>query len=215
MSRLQSALKKKGATAKQSEPKATKSKTHEEVVAKNGKVDKAITNFHKANEAEANALIMKEEAIKTITDFGISRMHERKNTQNITMNGSQGDVYIALKDQYTLKVNADSSKCDELEEFLTGHDVDPSTIVKYEEKASFNIGKMTDKEVDKLSTLLAKAFGQERMDEILAFKTVPVIKGLVDILPAICDTKEDWGKVASLAKQHRPTINVPSKKGKK
>ena len=212
MSRLQSALAKKGTKAKQTEPKSKKSKTREEILAKNGKVDKAVSAFHEANALEANALILKEEAIKTITDFGLTKMHEHKSTQNITMLGSQGDVYICLKDQYTLKVNKDTGKCDELEDFLTEHDVAPDTIVKYEEKASFNIGKMTDKEVEKLSDLLAKTFGQERMDEILAFKTVPVIKGLVDILPAICDSKEDWAKVAKLSSQHRPTINVPSKK---
>ena len=61
---LQSALKKRGAKANQTEAKAKKSKTHEEVVAKNSKVDKAISAFHEANSLEANAKTMKEEAIK-------------------------------------------------------------------------------------------------------------------------------------------------------
>ena len=212
---LQKALKKKGAAAKQAEPKTTKTKTHEEVVAGNTAINKAITGYHKATQAVVNAEAMLNEAKKTIIDYGMTRMFERQNTQNITLNGKEGDVYIALKDQYTLKVNPETEKCDELEEFLASKNIDPSTVVSYEEKATFNIKKMSEKEVEKLSDLLADTFGQERMNEILSFKTEPVIKGLVDLFPVLCKTREEWTQLSSLAKQHTPTVNIPSKKGSK
>lgn len=215
MSVLKKALAKKGKVAKATAPAKTKTKTFEEIVAGNSAINKAITAYHKATKAEANATAMKEEAIKTISEYAVTRMFERQNTQNITLTGKEGDVYIALKDQYTLKVNPKTDTCDELEAFLKEKGIDPDTIVGYDEKASLDIKKMSEKEVDKLVNMLDKTFGQERMDEIFSVKTSPTIKGLVDIFPSICDSREDWTKLSSMTKQHRPTVNIPSKKGKK
>jgi hypothetical protein len=215
MSRLKKALAEKDLKGKQVTPKTTKAKTHEEVVAGNTTVNKAITAYHKATTLEVNALAMKSEAVKVISEYGVTRMFERQNTQNITLLGKEGDVYVCLKDQYTVKVNEETEKCDELEAFLEEKGVAPDSVVTYEEKASLDIKKMTDKEVDKLVDMLAKTFGQERMDEIFSVKTTPVINGLVAMFPTLCETQEEWTKLSTLAKQHRPTVNIPSKKGKK
>jgi len=215
MSRLKKALDKKDLKGKQATPKATKAKTFEEVVAGNTTINKAITAYHKATTLEANALTMKAESVKVITDYGVTRMFERQNTQNITLTGKEGDVYICLKDQYTLKVNEDSEKCDELEAFLEEKGIAPDSVVTYEEKASLDIKKMTDKEVAKLVDMLDKTFGQERMDEIFSVKTTPQINGLVAMFPTLCETQEDWTKLSTMVKQHKPTVNIPSKKGKK
>lgn len=215
MSKLKSALAKKNLTAKAVEPAKSKTKTHEEVVAGNSAVNKAISAYHKAIQAEANALAMKEESIKTISEFALTRMFERQSTQNITLLGKEGEVYVALKDQYTLKVNKETDRCDELEEFLESKGIDPSTVVQYQEKASLNIDKMNEKEIEKLVDMLAKTFGQERMNEIFATETKPVIKGLVDLFPVLCKSQEEWTQLSSMSKQHRPTVNVPSKKGSK
>lgn len=215
MSTLKKALAKKNLKGKQATPKATKAKTHEEVVAGNTGINKAITAYHKATKAEANALAMKGEAVKTISEYGLTRMFERQNTQNITLNGKDGDVYVCLKDQYTLKVDPDTEKCDKLEAFLKSKDIEPNTVVTYEEKASLDIKKMTEAEINKLVDMLSKTFGQERMDEIFAVKTSPIITGLVALFPTLCETQEDWTKLSDMAKQHRPTVNIPSKKGSK
>lgn len=215
MSRLNKALAKKKVVAKTDAPKAKKAKTHEEVVAGNTAVGKAIKTYHDMTTKIANNEAMLSEAKKVIINHGMTRMFERQSTQNITFNAKDGDVYMALKDQYTLKVNEESQKCDELEEFLESKGIQPDQIVTYKEKASLNINKMKDDEVDKLVTLLADTFGQERMDEIFSVKTEPVINGLVELFPTLCESQEDWTKLASMTKQHTPTINIPSKKGKK
>lgn len=215
MSKLKSALAKKKVTAKSEAPKTKKSKTHEEAINGNTQMGKAIKVFHKATQEVANAEAMLAEAKKTIIAHGLKRMFERQSTQNITFTAPDGDVYIALKDQYTLKVNEESGKCDELEQYLEDNGIQPDQVVTYKEKASLNINKMKEDEIEKLVTLLADTFGQERMDEIFSVKTEPVINGLVELFPTLCKEESDWAKLSSMVKQHTPTINIPSKKGKK
>lgn len=215
MSRLGAKLKENKLSAKQQEPKAKKSKTYEEVVAGNTKVAKAISFYHAAQQELADAKAKENEAKKIITEYGLDRMWERQNTQNITLIGKdEAKVYVALKDQYTAKVNPETGKCDELEAYLRDRmpNKEVDAMISYEEKASLNIKKMTDDELDQLVELLGSTFGQERMDEIFSVKTEPVINGLKDAMPQICETKEDFVKIRTLSRQHNPTVNIPTSK---
>lgn len=215
MSRLGAKLKERKLSAKEQEPKVKKSKTYEEVVAGNTKVAKAISFYHAAQQELANAKAKETEAKKVIVDFGLDRMWERQNTQNITLIGKdEAKVYVALKDQYTVKVNPETGRCDELESYLKDKmgDKEVESMISYQEKASLDIKKMSDDELDKLVNLLGDTFGQERMDEIFSVKTEPVINGLVDVMPTICKTKEDFVKIRTLSKQHNPTVNIPTSK---
>lgn len=163
------------------------------------KVDKFLSNLEKIKDLDTDQKLVQQE----LRDFAYDYAVKNHETENLIIEGSQGQVNVNFKDQYNA-LDSESNKV--MEKFLAKKGLNPKDYIKEESKVVFNFNELTEVEQKKLMKFLEKEIGAERYEKVVETKVVFKISNLKDVMIEKCKTVAEFQEFRQLSSHHDVTI---------
>lgn len=150
-----------------------------------------------------NATAESKAATADIREFAYGYVVKNKETENIILSGTKGEINVNFKDQYT---NLDAERAEELRKALVAKDINPERHIKEESEVKFDFNALTDSEREALVGFLSNTLGMDRYKQVVTTKTVYKVTGLKDEMITKCNTVEEFQELRSLSSHYDATV---------